>query len=56
MKTKLFLALLAGVLLLGACGRSSKYEQLREDKASAADTVTVSADSASVEKSPTKLG
>jgi hypothetical protein len=55
MKTKLFLALLAGVLLLDACGRSSKYEPLREDKASAADTVAVSADSASLEKAPTKL-
>jgi TolA-binding protein len=41
MKTKLFLALLAGVLLLGACGRSAKYEPLREDKASAADTTSV---------------
>lgn len=55
MKTKLFLALLAGVLLLDACGRSSKYEPLREDKASAADTVAVIADSTSVEKAPTKL-
>ncbi|MDB5150277.1 MAG: hypothetical protein JWQ57_4297 [Mucilaginibacter sp.] len=55
MKTKLFLALLAGVLLLGACGRSSKYEPLREDKTSAADTVSVSADSTSVEKTATKL-
>ncbi|QEM12567.1 DUF4349 domain-containing protein [Mucilaginibacter rubeus] len=55
MKTKLFLALLAGVLLLGACGRSSKYEPLREDRASAADTVAVSADSTKVEITPTKL-
>ncbi|WP_114941679.1 DUF4349 domain-containing protein [Mucilaginibacter endophyticus] len=55
MKTKLFLALLAGVLLLGACGRSSKYEPLRENRASAADTVAVSADSTKVEITPTKL-
>ncbi|WP_121812621.1 DUF4349 domain-containing protein [Mucilaginibacter kameinonensis] len=55
MKTKLFLALLAGVLLLDACGRSSKYEPLREDRASAADTVAVSADSTSVATTPAKL-
>ncbi|SEO47183.1 protein of unknown function [Mucilaginibacter gossypiicola] len=55
MKAKLFLALLAGVLLLGACGRSSKYEPLREDRTSAADTAAVSADSTKVEITPTKL-
>lgn len=56
MKTKLFLALLAGVLLLGAC-KGSNYEAVRDDKASSssADTVAVSANSAGAESLPTKL-
>ncbi|AYL98808.1 DUF4349 domain-containing protein [Mucilaginibacter celer] len=47
MKTKLFLALLAGVLLLGAC-KGSNYEAIRDDKASSssADTVAVSTNTA----------
>lgn len=55
MKTKLFLALLAGVLLLGAC-KGSNYEAIRDEKsASNADTVAVSADSTKVGTTPTKL-
>ncbi|SCW69735.1 DUF4349 domain-containing protein [Mucilaginibacter sp. NFR10] len=55
MKTKLFLALLAGVLLLGAC-KGSNYEAIRDEKASSsADTVAVSADSTKVETTSAKL-
>jgi hypothetical protein len=50
MKTKLFLALLAGVLLLGACKGSSKYEPLREEQTSAADTASASTDTSAAVK------
>ncbi|MEO3405376.1 DUF4349 domain-containing protein [Mucilaginibacter sp. CAU 1740] len=55
MKTKLFLALLTGVLLLGAC-KGSNYEAIRDDKASStsADTVAV-ADTSKANIAPTKL-
>ena len=55
MKKKLFLALLAGVLLLGAC-KGSNYEALRDEKASStsADTVAV-ADTSKVDVASTKL-
>jgi hypothetical protein len=55
MKTKLFLALLAGVLLLGAC-KGSNYEAIRDDKASStsADTVAV-ADTSKASIAPIKL-
>jgi hypothetical protein len=55
MKTKLFLALLAGVLLLGAC-KGSNYEAVRDEKSvSRADATSASADSTSVQTTPTKL-
>jgi len=56
MKTKLFLALLAGVLLLGAC-KGSNYEAIRDDKASSssADTVAKMTDTSKVDIPTTKL-
>lgn len=56
MKTKLFLALLAGVLLLGAC-KGSNYEAIRDDKASSssADTVAKMTDTSKVDIPVTKL-
>ncbi|MGF7073914.1 DUF4349 domain-containing protein [Mucilaginibacter sp. 3215] len=56
MKTKLFLAVLAGVLLLGAC-KGSNYEAIRDDKASSssADTVAKMTDTSKVDIPTTKL-
>jgi hypothetical protein len=55
MKTKLFLALLAGVLLLGAC-KGSNYEAIRDEKAvSKSDAALTNADSTSVVTASTKL-
>ncbi|UOE50233.1 DUF4349 domain-containing protein [Mucilaginibacter sp. SMC90] len=55
MKTKLFLALLAGVLLLGAC-KGSNYEAIRDDKAASnTDAALANADSTSAESTATKL-
>ncbi|MFC0515819.1 DUF4349 domain-containing protein [Mucilaginibacter angelicae] len=55
MKTKLFLALLAGVLLLGAC-KGSNYEAIRDEKAvSKTDAALANADSTSLETTSTKL-
>jgi hypothetical protein len=56
MKTKLFLALLAGVLLLGAC-KGSNYEAIRDDKASStsADTTASIADTSIARVAATKL-
>ncbi|WP_426584300.1 DUF4349 domain-containing protein [Mucilaginibacter sp. R-33] len=56
MKTKLFLAFLAGVLLLGAC-KGSNYEAIRDDKASSssADTVAKMTDTSKVDIPTTKL-